>query len=89
MGMHTVVEGGKIPLITIDSLSMDSCSLIQLDVEGYELNVIAGAENTIKKFKPVIIGERTGSSQIISEFMADLGYKIADQSVSDTIWTPV
>jgi len=41
-------------LITIDSLQLEKLDFIKLDVEGYELNVIEGAINTIKKCNPII-----------------------------------
>jgi FkbM family methyltransferase len=34
-----------------------SCSVIKLDVEGYEMDVLAGAEGYIQTHKPAIIGE--------------------------------
>ena len=43
-----------IKLITIDSLQLDKLDFIKLDVEGYEINVIEGAINTIKKCNPII-----------------------------------
>ena len=47
---------GKYPvkLITIDSLELNKLDFIKLDVEGYEINVIEGAINTIKRCKPII-----------------------------------
>jgi len=55
LGMNTINEDHQIiPMITLDSLNLDACSFIQLDVEYYELNVLRGAVKTIEKFKPVI-----------------------------------
>ena len=53
------IENNNYPinLITIDSLQLDKLDFIKLDVEGYEINVIEGALNTIKKCKPVITME--------------------------------
>lgn len=48
-----VVTGG-IKTITIDSCNLEACDLIQLDVEGMELEVLKGAYNSISKFKPTI-----------------------------------
>jgi FkbM family methyltransferase len=44
-------------LITIDSLQLDKLDFIKLDVEGYEINVIEGALDTIKKCNPIITME--------------------------------
>jgi hypothetical protein len=58
VGMNTINENYQVfPMITLDSLNLDDVGLIQLDVEYYELNVLRGAIETIKKFKPVITCE--------------------------------
>jgi FkbM family methyltransferase len=56
LGTHRVGNGEhKItPTFCIDQLNLDACDFIQLDVEGYEENVISGAMKTITRFKPVI-----------------------------------
>jgi len=80
-------EQFQIPMITIDSLNLMSCDLIALDVEGYEQHVLEGAQQTIKKFKPVIIAERFASPDQ-QRFMMNLGYKYVDQSFLDSIYIP-
>ena len=35
-------------------MGLNDCSLIHLDIEGYEYFALSGAINTITKFKPVI-----------------------------------
>jgi FkbM family methyltransferase len=52
-GVYIAGEGYT-PSIKIDNLNLPDCSLIQLDVEGYELEAILGGINTIKKYKPVL-----------------------------------
>ena len=39
------------------TLGLNGCDLIKIDVEGGELNVIQGALETIKRFRPVIFAE--------------------------------
>lgn len=62
-GAHYVSGEGDLKLITIDSMNLPECSLIQLDVEGYELKALKGAEQTINKFKPVVVIEQNGLSE--------------------------
>jgi FkbM family methyltransferase len=52
-GVH-ISGPGLTPVIVIDALNLPGCDLIQLDVEGYELNALLGAEKTIKKYNPVL-----------------------------------
>lgn len=49
--------GESVECITIDSLNLDSCDYIKIDVEGAEHLVIEGAKETIKRFKPAIMFE--------------------------------
>ena len=66
-GMNNINEEHHlIPMITIDSLNLDIVDFMQIDVELYELNVIHGAIETIKKFKPVLSFE-LGSKQVIDK----------------------
>lgn len=63
MGMVQVIEGGEIPMRRIDTLELPECDLIWLDIEGYELNALIGAEQTIEKYWPAIIIEDNGTSE--------------------------
>ena len=53
---NTINEPNKVPVVTIDSLSLN-VSFIKLDVEGYEINALLGATNTIKTCRPWIWAE--------------------------------
>lgn len=87
VGTHTItspLEGFKVPMITIDSLHLDACDLIQLDVEHYEPNVIAGAMETIARFKPVIVTELE-SAEVV-EMISQHGYMQVETSASDRVY---
>ena len=43
--------------ITIDSLNLDRCNFIKIDVEGGELSVLEGSLSTIKNFHPILLIE--------------------------------
>lgn len=52
-----VQPDGDIDGISIDSLELQRCGLIKLDLEGAEMIALRGAQNTIKRHKPVVIVE--------------------------------
>jgi FkbM family methyltransferase len=44
-------------IMTLDSLEVNRVDLLKIDVEGMEIETLAGAENLIKLFSPIIIVE--------------------------------
>jgi len=48
----------NIPMKTLDSFELQDVDLIKIDCEGFEENVVRGAEATIKRWKPVVIVEQ-------------------------------
>jgi FkbM family methyltransferase len=54
IGTYHISGKGNIPTLLIDDLNLDTCDLIHLDIEGFEINAINGATNTIAKYKPTI-----------------------------------
>ena len=83
-GKNFVKGIGKYPTYRIDDLNLENCSLIHLDVEGYELFAVRGALKTIKKYKPVVVLEMwdqlddryvPNSNAEILNLMQSLGYK--------------
>lgn len=50
-------EGFEVPTITIDSLKLPEVTLMKIDVEGHELNVLKGSKKTIERCRPVIFFE--------------------------------
>lgn len=49
---------GQIEMKRLDSMKFERIDYIKIDCEGYELNILKGAEKTIKKHKPVIVVEQ-------------------------------
>ena len=84
----------------IDDFTYGPVGLIKIDVEGHELAVLKGAEQTIKKWKPIIFIEILGGSTDPSneekkmiyetqEFICSLGYKLEKKvTVHDYIYIP-
>lgn len=72
-GSQYVSAGGDIPAVTIDSLGVDDCDLIYLDVEGAELKALTGAVDTIEASKPLICVEDKGLSTRFGTSKGDIG----------------
>lgn len=85
-GDNLAISG--VPTMCIDDLNLTSCDLIQLDVEGYELFALQGAEQTIKQFRPLLCVEFGGDwlgryvpnngTNSLSDYIAELGYELID-----------
>jgi FkbM family methyltransferase len=84
-GVRDVVkkENSHIPTFMIDDLKPDYCDLIMLDVEGYELNILKGANKTIEKFHPVIFAEY---AEPCIPYLQSFGYEAVDRSYGDIIF---
>ena len=68
-------QGEQVELTTIDSIGLKKCELIKIDVEGMELEVLEGAKETIRKFKPILFLENNSDSskEIITKLLS-MGY---------------
>lgn len=68
-------EGALIGMIRLDSLNL-SPDFIKIDVEGYELEVLQGAQETIKRAWPVLYVEndRADRKAALIAFIESLGY---------------
>lgn len=63
VGAHFIEEGaGEIPTMRLDDLCLDTCNLLLLDVEGFEIEAIRGGWETIKRCKPIVVAEERGYS---------------------------
>jgi len=56
-GTH-VTSGGDVPMFTLDSFEFPDVDFIKIDCEGYELEVLKGAADTLARCKPGVIVEQ-------------------------------
>jgi len=88
-GSHRVDDNGTITVgqISIDSMDLQHCDALFLDVEGYEASVLHGAVKTIAKFEPVILVEELQRSKAtIRAQLKAMGYVFMQQVGRDSIY---
>ena len=56
-------EKNLVKMKMLDEFEFENLDFVKIDVEGYESNVVIGAENTFKKHKPIIIIEQKDHSK--------------------------
>jgi FkbM family methyltransferase len=86
---------GDIPMKTLDSFNLNDVDLIKIDCEGYELFVIKGGVETIRRCRPTIIVEQKpghGGAYGLSDtaavsFLKDMGYVLKAEMAGDYILT--
>ena len=73
---------GTIRMVTLDSFNFTDVDLIKIDVEGYEMQVIKGAEDTLKTTQYLMIElnnntKKYGSNNIeVEKYISSLGFKV-------------
>lgn len=89
---------GEVEAIAIDSLELKELDLLKIDSQGMDLEVLKGARETIKKFRPIICFEiefhkdiHTSKRKDYNDFFKKLDYKIKllPGSTADYIAIPV
>lgn len=93
-GAVQVSDAGTIPMRMIDSIGLPGCDLIWLDIEGYELNALKGAEKTIARFRPTIIVEEKPDLPVVHglarlgvrEWLEERGYNRTLTLNNDTLY---
>jgi hypothetical protein len=76
-----VIGEGSIQLHTVDEFSFEEVDLIKIDVEGFEMKVLKGAENTLKQCQFLMIelnnnSKKYQSSNIeIENYLNDFGFR--------------
>lgn len=75
--------------VAIDAYNFVCCDAIYLDVEGAEAEVLKGAAETIRKFKPVLHLEILPRARVAIEAeIARIGYRFVRAVHKDSIFVP-
>jgi len=79
-------------MTTIDSLNLKDVDLIKIDVEGYEMEVLKGANDTLLNVEYLMIElnnntKKYGSSNLeIEKYLAGKGYREMIKVWPDVVW---
>lgn len=78
LGLGDFEFGMETPVVTIDSLDLETCHFIKADVEGMEESALRGGEKTIRKHCPVLYVEndRKEKSESLVRYIRSLGYRM-------------
>lgn len=91
---QTHVDGkGDIVMLPLDYLDLKDVDLVKIDVEGYELAVLKGAQRTLQEYRPiVVIEERATAANNFAEpdgearkFLEKIGMRVRDKVHYDYI----
>ncbi len=89
---RVLLEKGETKISKLDSLELKGVDFIKIDVEGLEMEVLKGAEKTLKDVKYLMIelngnSEKYGSSKRdIKEHLKSLGFKVLIKTWPDIIY---
>ncbi|MEX2014112.1 MAG: FkbM family methyltransferase [Parcubacteria group bacterium] len=79
LGSSRVIEGNEIKVRTLDAILKNNgvVSLIKIDVEGYEVNVLRGAKDILKKQSPLLAVEAQTwkAKRSLDKILHPLGYR--------------
>lgn len=62
----------RVEVVRLDDLQLDP-SIIKVDVEGFEVEVVRGLEQTLHRCRPLLAVERSRPAEV-AELLAPLGY---------------
>ena len=89
---YAVADPKGLQSVTIDSLKLDCCDLIQLDIEGFELRALMGGMDTIEAFSPVIVLEEKPLNHVVGDHAKprkwleqEFGYRIVGTIHKDVV----
>lgn len=91
-GAWEVRPGSTIPADTLDSFNLEDVDLICLDVEGHEPKALKGAQETIDRYRPVVVVEykpsilqRNDIEGWLDPWLEENSYEVAEEIGRDKV----
>jgi len=74
--LPTVESGEPVPVVTLDSLNLQACHFLKADVQRMEVELLTGASETIRKFRPILYleNEYEDRSRELLELVMSMDY---------------
>lgn len=83
---------GNVPMYTLDELALNNVDYIKIDCEGYETEILKGAEQTILQCRPILVVENKNHQDVghtdtntAIDLCVSWGARILDQVRNDVI----
>ena len=72
-----------VPKVNLDSLQLPRLDLIKIDVEGMELEVLQGAQEVIRRLRPLMIIEAIKADRVALEaFLREMEYQVFPMGIN-------
>jgi FkbM family methyltransferase len=89
----SAVRSVRVPSRRLDSLELDDMGFIKIDVEGHELAMLRGAEQTLSRCRPILLSEaedrhRPDAVDSVRTYLTGIGYAMPP-ALSHGMWTAV
>jgi FkbM family methyltransferase len=84
-GAFVVTEGEEVLMVTIDEMCFNNVTLMKIDVELTEPQVLRGAMDTIKRCRPILFIEQLSAETF--DILQELGYQRHREFYWDTVPT--
>lgn len=86
-GGTRVAGPGDIPMHTLDSFALPTIDLLKIDCEGFELDVLEGARETIARCRPVVVVEQRAKQVASFHHGAVDAVKLLQRLGAALVWT--
>jgi FkbM family methyltransferase len=68
-------DNGPVEIARLDDLNLGTFSILKIDVEGHEADVLVGATATLKRHRPYVVAEALDGPGLVAQQLRTLGYR--------------